>query len=103
MRSVIRFPVLGQVIPRIEIEISSAGYRKKVTVRVNQSSPFMFDGHQVSASLNGRLRAVDPAPTSKRGDRRRTDATPISGPSQNLPVAVTTSSWLIGVGTNCAP
>jgi hypothetical protein len=48
----IRFPILGQVIPRIELEISGQYSLKKVTVRVNQDSPFMFDGERVMASLN---------------------------------------------------
>jgi hypothetical protein len=55
----IRFPLLGQVIPRIEIEISGPDYRKKITVRVNQSSPFMFDGDQLTASINEQIRVVD--------------------------------------------
>lgn len=54
----VRFPVLGQVIPRIEIELSGHGWRKKVTVRVNQSSAFMFDGHELSASINGQHLSV---------------------------------------------
>lgn len=55
----IRFPVLGQVIPRIELEITGPGYQKKITVRVNQESPFMFDGRRLIASLNGESQAVD--------------------------------------------
>ncbi|WP_371500406.1 radical SAM protein [Kitasatospora sp. NBC_00374] len=54
----LRLPVLGQVIPRIEIEISGPDYRKKVTVRVNQSSPFMFDAGQLTATINGKARSV---------------------------------------------
>lgn len=54
----VRFPVLGQVIPRIEIELSGPDWRKKVTVRVNQSSPFMFDGHELTASINGQRQSV---------------------------------------------
>ncbi len=49
----IRMPVLGQVIPRLEVELSSPRFRKKITVRVNQSSPFRFDGQQISAVING--------------------------------------------------
>lgn len=54
----IRFPILGQVVPRIEIEISGAGFRKKVTVRVNQRSPFVFDGERLVARINGAEREV---------------------------------------------
>lgn len=54
----IRFPMLGQVIPRIEIEISGSNYRKKVTVRINPESAFMFDGETLSAHLNGALTQV---------------------------------------------
>ncbi len=54
----IRFPILGQVVPRIEIVISGPDFEKKVTVRVNQRSPFHFDGAQLVAVINGRRRAV---------------------------------------------
>jgi hypothetical protein len=54
----IRFPVLGQVIPRIEIEISGCQYLKKVTVRINQRSPFMFDSNRLLACINGDVREV---------------------------------------------
>jgi hypothetical protein len=49
----IRLPVLGQVIPRLEIELSGPRFRKKITVRVNQSSPFRFDGQEITAAING--------------------------------------------------
>lgn len=48
-----RFPILGQVIPRIEIEISGPDFLKKVTVRINQHSPFLFDGSCLRARING--------------------------------------------------
>ncbi len=55
----IRFPVYGQVIPRIEIQISGPDdFAKKVTVRANQSSPFLFDGDQLSALINGNTLTV---------------------------------------------
>src|SRR5216683_6832713 len=54
----IRLPLLGQVIPRIEIEISGPQYLKKVTVRVSQRSPFMLDGRRLLASINGDIREV---------------------------------------------
>jgi hypothetical protein len=54
----IRFPILGQVIPRIEIEISGPGFLKKVTVRVNQHSPFEFDGSCLRAIINGERHKV---------------------------------------------
>ncbi|MFF2353990.1 hypothetical protein ACFVVL_29940 [Kitasatospora sp. NPDC058115] len=54
----IRLPILGQVIPRIEIQISGPGYLRKVTVRVNQDSPFIFDGGQLSALINNQPYAV---------------------------------------------
>jgi hypothetical protein len=54
----IRFPVLGQVIPRIEIEISGEQFLRKVTVRINQRSPFTFDGSRLMASINGEVREV---------------------------------------------
>ena len=49
----IRLPILGQVIPRIELELSGPGFLKKVTVRVNQRSPFGFDGERLTARING--------------------------------------------------
>lgn len=49
----IRLPILGQVIPRIEIDLTGPGFHKKVTVRINQLSPFLFDGCSLVASLNG--------------------------------------------------
>ncbi|MCD0447864.1 hypothetical protein LO762_01440 [Actinocorallia sp. API 0066] len=54
----IRLPLLGQVIPRIEIEITAPGYRRKVTVRVDQRSPFSFDGAHLTARVNGTVRDV---------------------------------------------
>ncbi|MFC4587292.1 radical SAM protein [Sphaerisporangium corydalis] len=55
----IRLPILGQVLPRIEIVISGPGFQKKITVRVSQSSPFVFDGSRLSALINGEERGVD--------------------------------------------
>lgn len=49
----ISFPILGQVIPRIEIVVSGDNFVKKVTVRVNQHSPFIFDGKELTARING--------------------------------------------------
>ncbi|WP_166298070.1 hypothetical protein [Bradyrhizobium sp. 2S1] len=54
----IRFPILGQVIPRIEIEIFGPEFFKKSTVRVNSRSPFMFDGASLYASINGKIEQV---------------------------------------------
>lgn len=54
----IRFPILGQVVPRIEIELMGMSFLKKVTVRINQNSPLMFDGERLMASLNGALAQV---------------------------------------------
>ncbi|MEZ0064978.1 hypothetical protein ABIA32_000966 [Streptacidiphilus sp. MAP12-20] len=54
----IRFPVYGQVVPRIELQLTGPGFAKKITVRVNQDSPFMFGGDQLSAHLNGRQHAI---------------------------------------------
>lgn len=54
----IRFPILGQVVPRIEIVISGPGFEKKVTVRVNQRSPFQFDGTELTGLVNGQKLAV---------------------------------------------
>ncbi|ROO82935.1 hypothetical protein EDD29_0422 [Actinocorallia herbida] len=54
----IRLPMLGQVIPRIEIEISAPGFCKKVTVRVDQRSPFRFDGTRLTARINEKDRDV---------------------------------------------
>lgn len=67
----LRFPVLGQVIPRIEIELSGQAWRKKVTVRVNQASAFMFDGTTLKASINGQ-RALIPCVQFVDGDRAPT-------------------------------
>ncbi|MYD46845.1 MAG: hypothetical protein F4W92_10875 [Gammaproteobacteria bacterium] len=54
----IHLPIYGQVIPRIEVEILGNGFRKKVTVRVNQHSRFMFDGESIKASINGEIKSV---------------------------------------------
>ncbi|GII77828.1 hypothetical protein Sru01_28100 [Sphaerisporangium rufum] len=54
----IRLPLLGQVLPRVELVISGPDFQKKITVRVNQSSPFVFDGARLRASLNGAEREV---------------------------------------------
>jgi hypothetical protein len=54
----VRFPILGQVIPRIEIEICGSQFVKKITVRINPRSPFMFDGESLIASINGAIERV---------------------------------------------
>ena len=54
----VRFPILGQVVPRIELEISGPEFLKKVTVRVNQRSPFEFDGSTLRAMINGEVLEV---------------------------------------------
>jgi hypothetical protein len=55
----IQFPILGQVVPRIEIEITGPEFHKKVTVRINQESPFMFDGEKLWAFFNKKAHSVD--------------------------------------------
>jgi hypothetical protein len=55
----IRLPLLGQVIPRIEIIISGPGFLKKITVRINQLSPFVFDGTTLRALINGTEHEVE--------------------------------------------
>src|SRR6185437_3011653 len=55
----IRFPILGQVVPRIEIVISGPDFLKKITVRINQSSPFIFDGTTLRAFINGQIIQTD--------------------------------------------
>ncbi len=67
----IRFPILGQVVPRIEIEISGPEFLKKATVRVNQESPFIFDGDQLGAVINSREQSV-PCAQFVDGDRAPT-------------------------------
>ena len=54
----IRLPIYGQVIPRIELEIRDGSYEKKVTVRINQDSRFMFDGATLTAQINGDIETV---------------------------------------------
>jgi hypothetical protein len=54
----IRFPIYGQVIPRIEIVITGPDFLKKVTVRINQSSGFMFDGETLQAWINSKQEQV---------------------------------------------
>lgn len=49
----LRLPLLGQVIPRIEIEVRGPEFLKKITVRINQSSSFVFDGERLFARING--------------------------------------------------
>ncbi|MFI9081957.1 radical SAM protein [Streptomyces sioyaensis] len=49
----IRLPILGQVIPRIELIITAPESSKKITVRINQESPFTFDGNSLRATING--------------------------------------------------
>lgn len=55
----IRFPIFGQVIPRIEIVVSGPDFLKKVTVRVNQESGFMFNGETLEAWINGKHEQVE--------------------------------------------
>ncbi|MFJ3673613.1 hypothetical protein ACIPSE_44950 [Streptomyces sp. NPDC090106] len=55
----IRLPILGQVVPRIEIVVSGPDFLKKVTVRVNQESPFVFSGETLTAMINGDEVSVD--------------------------------------------
>lgn len=54
----LRLPILGQVVPRIEIVISGPEFLKKITVRVNQESPFVFDGSTLAAMINGEAISV---------------------------------------------
>ncbi|WP_027556303.1 hypothetical protein [Bradyrhizobium sp. Cp5.3] len=54
----VRFPMLGQVIPRVEIEIHGRDYFKTITVRINPRSPFMYDGESLIASMNGEIRQI---------------------------------------------
>lgn len=49
----IQFPILGQVVPRIELEIGTGTATKKITVRINQESPFVFTGKELYAEING--------------------------------------------------
>lgn len=44
----LRFPLVGSVIPRFELELPTDPV-KKITVRINQSSPVCFDGSMLSA------------------------------------------------------
>lgn len=53
-----KFPIFGQVIPRIEIEISGPDFLKKVTVRINQESGFMFNGQTLEAWINDKREEV---------------------------------------------
>lgn len=54
----IQFPILGQVVPRIELEVGAGGAMKKITVRVNQESPFVFTGEELYAEINGQRHEV---------------------------------------------
>ena len=54
----IKFPIFGQVIPRIEIVITGPDFLKKVTVRVNQESGFMFNGEILEAWINDKHEQV---------------------------------------------
>lgn len=54
----IRLPLLGQVLPRIELVISGPDFQKKITVRISQSSPFVFDGSRLRALINDEEREV---------------------------------------------
>ncbi|OSJ36603.1 hypothetical protein BSZ19_03440 [Bradyrhizobium japonicum] len=54
----ISFPILGQIIPRLEIEIFGPQFVKKITVRINSNSPFMFDGEVLFASINDEIEQV---------------------------------------------
>ena len=54
----IQLPIFGGVVPRLELEVHGDGFLKKVTVRVNQRSPFAFDGSRIVAFINGELLEV---------------------------------------------
>ncbi|MDA9497672.1 radical SAM protein [Bradyrhizobium sp. CCBAU 11357] len=54
----VRLPIFGQVIPRLEIEILGPEFVKRITVRINQNSPFMFDGKVLTASINDEIEQV---------------------------------------------
>ncbi|HEX8247406.1 MAG TPA: radical SAM protein [Pyrinomonadaceae bacterium] len=54
----IKFPIFGQVIPRIEIVITGPDFLKKVTVRINQESGFMFNGETLEAWINDKHEQV---------------------------------------------
>lgn len=49
----LQLPIYGQVIPRIELELKTSTKEKKVTVRINQNSSFMFDWETIYVSING--------------------------------------------------
>lgn len=55
----IRLPILGEVIPRIEIELFGENFNKKVTVRINQTSSFLYDGSKVYVMLNEKVFEVE--------------------------------------------
>ena len=55
----LKFPVFGQVIPRIELDLFGPGFHKKITVRINQESGFLFDGESMEAWINGKHEAVE--------------------------------------------
>ena len=48
----IHLPLYGQVIPRVEIQITGDNFEKRVTVRINQASNFMFDGNRIISMIN---------------------------------------------------
>lgn len=50
----IRLPIYGQVIPRIEIDLIGANFNKRVTVRVNQESHFLYDGEKICSMINSK-------------------------------------------------
>ena len=55
----IHLPIYGEVIPRIEVELYGENFQKRVTVRVNQISSFLFDGEKVYAMLNNVIYEVE--------------------------------------------
>ena len=54
----IQLPIYGEVIPRIEIELYGENFLKRVTVRINQKSCFLFDGEKLYAMLNNEIYSV---------------------------------------------
>lgn len=51
----IRLPIYGQVIPRIELDLVGAYFNKRVTVRINQESHFLYDGERIQAMINDEI------------------------------------------------
>ena len=54
----IKLPIYGQVIPRIELELKTSKEEKRVTVRINQESPFMFDGEMIYVAFNENIYSI---------------------------------------------